>query len=110
MKKKIWGNCKKNEYKLILFIKLDLSYKYLNLKGGMNVLENIMIVFLFINKMNKDKIFENDVFEMFNGYFLSKKRKDMLYSFINFIVRNYLDDEVNVLFCKIGKLLRIKNG
>lgn len=110
LKKKIRGNFKKNEHKLTPFIKLDLSHKYPNSKGGMNVPENIMIAPSFINKMNKDKIPENDAFEMFNGHSLSKKRKDMPHSLINSIVRNYSDDEVNALFCKIGKLPRIKNG
>ncbi|MCM7672673.1 hypothetical protein M8S60_24110, partial [Enterobacter asburiae] len=34
----------------------------------------------------------------------------MPHSLINSIVKNYSDDEVNALFCKIGKLPRIKNG
>jgi hypothetical protein len=110
LENKIRGNCKKNEHKLTPFIKLDLSHKYPNSKGGMNVPENIMIASSFINTMNKDKVPENDAFEMFNGCSLSKKRKDMPYSLINSIVKSYSDDEVNAFFCKIGRLPTIKNG
>ncbi|HEM8782327.1 TPA: hypothetical protein U2Q94_002042 [Enterobacter hormaechei] len=108
--RKILSKHKKNEHKLIPFIKIDLSHKYPNSKGGMNVVGNIMIAPSFINKMNKDKIPENNAFQEFNGKSANKKRKDIRCSLVNAITKNYSEDEINAMFYKIGKLPRLKNG